>query len=127
MEEILNVKSLGSLNRQFVSILRSEQEGLPSEKADPKMWDELLPQSESTSIKSTSLVTLDEAFANQKLQRRSFPYLRTIQHAIRYPRVILPGLRLNYEILSSYFAEKEPRKSLFAAFLEDESDRTWFG
>ena len=43
MEKILNVKSLGNLNRQFVSLLRSEQEDSKiTVLGDPSQWETIL-------------------------------------------------------------------------------------
>ena len=56
MERVLNVKSLGNMNRQFVSLLRSEQDAFKPASGDPQVWDELLGSAE------LRLTTLDQAF-----------------------------------------------------------------
>jgi len=71
---VLNVASLGNLNRQFVSILRSEQDTDRPITGNPTTFATLLSE-------SATLATLDEAFAPQlsegasQTQRRAFPYL----------------------------------------------------
>lgn len=56
MEKILEIRSLGNMNRQFVSLLKSEQETrAPPMVGDPTMWAQLFSP-------SAQLTTLDEAF-----------------------------------------------------------------
>ncbi len=120
MEEVLNVKSLGNLNRQFVSILRSEQDGLsvPS-RPSPSHWADLLSTPTSPQVHvhgsrqlksqpesvSGSLITLEEAFGANNDQSMRFPYYITLLHILRNPRVILPGMKLAREILESWWEQ----------------------
>lgn len=106
MEKLLNVKSLGNLNRQFVSLLRSEQDALKPILGDPTVWESILGD-------DAKLIRLDEAFRkneeNLKCQeRRNFPYFATVQHVIKNPRTILPGMMLSFEILNSYLFGSPP-------------------
>jgi nucleoside-diphosphate-sugar epimerase len=101
MERVLNIKSLGNLNRQFVSLLRSEQDAKNPIIGDPTVWEGLLGP-------EARLITLDEAFAEnmasiEKRKVRSFPYWSTVRWAFQNPKVIPPGIDLGVEILLSYF------------------------
>lgn len=103
MERVLNVKSLGNLNRQFVSLLRSEQDAKNPIIGDPSVWQNLLGPN------AAPMVTVNEAFTEnvasiQKRKVRRFPYLSTLRWAFQNPRVIPPGIDLGWEILLSYFA-----------------------
>jgi len=101
MESILNVRSLGNLNRQFVSLLRSEQDDDQLKAAvpvigDARVWDALdaaLPP----------LTTLDESFPTPV--RRSFPLLKLVEYVVANPRVMPPGLLLGAEILTNAVAQ----------------------
>mmetsp|Transcript_13649 Transcript_13649/g.20451 ORF Transcript_13649/g.20451 Transcript_13649/m.20451 type:complete len:259 (-) Transcript_13649:170-946(-) len=55
MERVLNIKSLGNMNRQFVSLLRSEQDANQPIIGDPTVWTTLIGS-------GASLVTLKQAF-----------------------------------------------------------------
>jgi hypothetical protein len=53
MENLLNVKSLGNLNRQFVSLLRSEQDSPTGPVlGDPKIWESLFSYRPSQNIEN---------------------------------------------------------------------------
>mmetsp|Transcript_33094 Transcript_33094/g.55695 ORF Transcript_33094/g.55695 Transcript_33094/m.55695 type:complete len:438 (-) Transcript_33094:240-1553(-) len=98
MERVLNVKSLGNLNRQFVSLLRSEQDADRPIIGNPDVWASLLGD-------GSALTTMDEAFQKNNTacgDTRRFPYLATIQWALQNPRVIPPGIALGAEILHAY-------------------------
>jgi hypothetical protein len=91
MESILNVMSLGNLNRQFVSLLRSEQDDLKTEPfiGDPAVWDGLLGSDETV-----HLTKIDEAFVIPEPRRfpvLKFPFGTLAKLVVRNPRVILPG------------------------------------
>ena len=101
MEKVLNIKSLGNLNRQFVSLLRSEQDAKSPVIGDPRIWENLLGR-------DSRLMTVEEAFSFNELSLRSkmsrrFPYLSTARWVMRNPKVIVPGISLSLEILHSYF------------------------
>ena len=98
MEEILNIKSLGNLNRQFVSLLRSEQDSSSPIIGDPSVWEGLMGP-------ENRLTTLDEAFAglDRRNNKRSYPYMATLHHIWKYPRTILPGTRLAFAMLDTFF------------------------
>jgi hypothetical protein len=106
MEALLNITSLGNMNRQFLSLLRSEQESHAPVIGDPRTFSKLLGE-------NAKLTTLDEAFAkryeellSKGIPSRRFPYWFTIQLVIYNPKIILPGLKLAWEILMS-FAEQQ--------------------
>jgi hypothetical protein len=97
MEEILNIKSLGNLNRQFVSLLRSEQDSSSPIIGDSSVWEGLMgPENQ--------LTTLDRAFAglDKCNNKRSYPYAATLHHVWKYPKTIVPGARLSLEILDTF-------------------------
>lgn len=95
MEKILNLQSLGNLNRQFVSLLRSEQDGL----ASPVLGD---PTVFSSLIEDEPLLTLEEAMLPEKGNKRVFPYLKTLRWVIKQPKIIPLGLSLGFEIVESW-------------------------
>jgi len=110
MERLLNVKSLGNMNRQFVSLLRSEQDSSAPIIGNPEVWNSLLGPTHK-------LTTLDEAFvpqSSQELQakknrpRRRFPYVNVLKLVWHNPRLILPGIGLTLEILTNlpFFKKK---------------------
>jgi hypothetical protein len=92
LELILNVKSLGNLNRQFVSLLRSEHEGDAPIIGNPAVFNALIPDE--------PLLTLDEAMGKSPV-KRGFPYLKTLRWALNNPRVIPHGLKLGLEIVQN--------------------------
>lgn len=106
MEKVLNVKSLGNLNRQFVSLLRSEQGAADPIIGNPCVWGSMLGE-------GSKLLTLDEAFCSstdaiqaKMNKRRMFPYFNTLKWVLNNPRVIPPGIMLSFEILDSYFIKR---------------------
>jgi hypothetical protein len=100
MERVLNVKSLGNLNRQFVSLLRSEQDAANPVIGDPTVWEQVLGQ-------DAPLLRLDEAFRQNEAylshrRSRRFPYFNTMKFLLRNPRLFVPGLLLGAEISVSF-------------------------
>lgn len=106
MESLLNITSLGNMNRQFLSLLRSEQESHAPVIGDPRTFSKLLGE-------DSKLTTLDEAFAKryEQLQSRGipprkFPYWFTLRLVFFNPKILIPGIQLSLEILSSYMKER---------------------
>jgi len=104
MEKVLNIKSLGNLNRQFVSLLRSEQDAKSPIIGNPQVWCSILGD-------NAKLITVSEAFelnasSLQSKKARHFPYINTVRWIMRNPKVIIPGLSLSAEILHSYFINR---------------------
>lgn len=107
MERILNVKSLGNLNRQFVSLLRSEQDSVSPIIGNPSSFRKILGE-------DGKLLSVDEAFAENKktstrtgqeyFKHRKFPYSNTFKWIWNNPRVIPPGIALSFEIMDSYLS-----------------------
>lgn len=104
-EMLLNVKSLGNLNRQFVSLLRSEQYAEAPTIGNSKVWGDILGD-------GSRLQTLDEAFAPQcDIQSKSqssavpprFPISAILKFTYENPRVIYPGFFLLIEMMVSYY------------------------
>ena len=97
-ERVLNVASLGNLNRQFVSLLRSEQDAERPIVGNPEAFEKLLgPNVKLCALSSLSQVT----------HRRRFPYAATLGWAFQNYGVIWPGILLGTEILVSYlFGQK---------------------
>lgn len=95
MEKILNITSLGNLNRQFVSLLRSEQEATFQIVGTPDIWNSLLGDHPEVQMRR-----LDEAFPeSEKPKRRYFPLLTTIALVWNNPKLIPPGIALSFEII----------------------------
>lgn len=133
MEELLNIKSLGNLNRQFVSLLRSEQDSASPIIGNPLCWERLLgPEIKLTTLDSAFLgksnnqsselgQQVDEIAQAQRsslkeetttiIQSQSFPFMYCLSLIKSNPRLILPGLQLTREILSSYFSQIRNGKS----------------
>ena len=112
MERILNVASLGNYNRQFVSILRSEQDidldtpnpiSTITAPGNPIAFQQLLH-------KDATLCKIEDAFTSpsrtipgQTIQkRRNFPLRSTVKWVTRNPGVVRPGLALGMEILRNF-------------------------
>eukprot|EP00951_Prasinocladus_malaysianus_P030748 scaffold291307_cov31-Prasinocladus_malaysianus.AAC.1 len=90
MERILNVGSLGNLNRQFVSLLRSEQDGLRQPVVgNPAVFEKLLGP-EAGLVSLTSLTC--------EGRRRYFPIVPLMKWLAENPRAIPPGAALTMEI-----------------------------
>lgn len=118
MEEILNIRSLGNLNRQFVSLLRSEQDSLTLPLlGNGSTWRGLLlGDNASASARpedEAEVLTLDKAFdkAFDGGRRRVYPYLKTLMFVWQNPRCIKPGFMLSVEIIASWLGRKGPVKS----------------
>jgi hypothetical protein len=94
------------LNRQFVSLLRSEQDSAAPIIGDPSAWERL------TFDPSGKLLRLEDAFAGNLVSKqgvhsyrrsRTFPYLKLFRWLWTNPGVIIPGAHLSFEILRSFF------------------------
>jgi hypothetical protein len=105
MEKVLNIQSLGNLNRQFISLLRSEQETSHPIVGDPTVWESLVDQ---------RLMRLEEALAICRARdggrKRRFPYGSTALWVWRHPKVIVPGIELSFEIIGSFLSRKDSYK-----------------
>eukprot|EP01038_Epipyxis_sp_PR26KG_P005317 gene5317-7381_t len=116
MENILNVKSLGNLNRQFVSLLRSEQDSRAKIQANPQVWESILEDSKLLRIDEAFLSSINnglngDVITDERkplLKARRFPYGTTVKHVWNNTGVIRPGIWLSLEIIQSYlFGRKE--------------------
>lgn len=96
MERVLNVASLGNLNRQFVSLLRSEQE-TPRKPlvGEHSVFEGLLGP-------DARLLRLSEV--QPSAQPRTFPWARTIRWALKNYGVIEPSISLGVEMLAAHFS-----------------------
>ena len=109
MEEILNVRGIGNLNRQFVSLLRSEQETRRAIVGDHTSFERVLGE-------GARLATLDECFSLGRSRREPSLYRRATQlvqtlkkvsiYVYKNPKVVLPGFNLSLEIIYHYFFKK---------------------
>lgn len=102
MERVLNIQSLGNLNRQFVSLLRSEQDASHPIVGDPTAWEQII---------DTKMMRLEDAFPGMNSSNchpRRFPYLSTALWVWRNPKVIMPGISLSLEIIQSFLTNKQP-------------------
>lgn len=99
-ERVLNVASLGNLNRQFVSLLRSEQDAAKPIVGDPAVFEKLLGS-------DARLVRLDDLSVRQGARRRHFPYFNMAQWALAHRGVIAPGAALGLEVLGALLWGKQ--------------------
>ncbi|CAM9160333.1 unnamed protein product, partial [Ectocarpus fasciculatus] len=79
MERMLNVQSLGNMNRQFVSLLRSEQDANFPAIGESAVWEKLLGP-------DAKLITLDNAFDPAKggqVPSRNFPLWQMVKWTYR--------------------------------------------
>ena len=114
MERILNVASLGNYNRQFVSILRSEQ--------DLELHDSIATTVTGNPIafqklfhEDAELCKVEDAFSRNKGGRRIFPIVSTAKWVWNNPGVIRPGIALGFEISRNWLLPFYQRP-----FLEEE-------
>lgn len=136
MEELLNVKSLGNLSRQFVSLLRSEQDGNKITLGDPSAWGSILCGRGAVVSSSTTagrdgsetdgvalpLKRLDQAFEGT-VTRRGFPFLNYFRHLFNYPRAIWPSLILSIELLVAAWRQGALRKALLSVISPNKKNR----
>lgn len=102
MERLLNVRSLGNLNRQFVSLLRSEQDSqYPPIIGDHKGWERILGEEAKLQRIDDALFQLNDKQLRTNSFRR-FPYSSVLNIIYQYPKVIWPGMLLSMEIVDSY-------------------------
>lgn len=100
MERVLKVQTIGNINLQFISLLRSEQDGLvDSVVGDCTVWQELLGGEHK-------LMKLDEAFQFQENAafKRRFPYISIIKWLLKKPKVFVPCISLGFEIVLAFMA-----------------------
>ncbi len=102
MEKLLNVRSLGNLNRQFVSLLRSEQDSKFPIIGDPTSWESILGEEGKLQKIDDALFQLNEKQLRTNSFRR-FPYSSVLNTIYKYPKIIYPGIQLTMEIIDSYF------------------------
>ena len=106
-EMVLNIASLGNLNRQFVSLLRSEQDSERPIVGNPTVFEKLLgPDARLTRLE-------DDTEGHPA--KRSFPIFKTALWVAKNPGVIIPGMHLVLETVGTYYIGK--------AFAQDESWR----
>ena len=103
-EMVLNVASLGNLNRQFVSLLRSEQDAERPIVGNPDTFETLLG-SEATLFRMKDAL-VDSDGKDIKIKRRAFPILSTLQWVADNPWVIIPGTNLVLETIGTYLIGK---------------------
>lgn len=104
MERILNVASLGNYNRQFVSILRSEQD-IDVDAPPPVMAGNCIAFQQLFHPDAT-MVKIKEAFKGPEKgvyrKKRIFPVLSTAKWVYHNPGVIRPGIALGLEISRNF-------------------------
>jgi len=104
-EMVLNVASLGNLNRQFVSLLRSEQDASRPIVGNPDTFETLLGP-KARLFKMQDAMDGRTESANGKIKRRSFPILVTAGWVYSNLGVILPGINLVLETIGTYIFGK---------------------
>ena len=120
-ETVLNVASLGNLNRQFVSLLRSEQDAERPIVGNPETFETLLGPDARLFRMRDALYEDDEGATPQtsrrgkKIRKRAFPLGPALEWVWTNYRVIVPGTKLALETIGTYLFGKR-----FA------SDRNWW-
>lgn len=98
---------IGNLNRQFVSLLRSEQETARPIVGDPSTFENILGPEECY-----RLTRFEDAFpahsaAQPATKEVALTRMNILKKIVKYvvsnPRVILPGLQVSVEILQNYY------------------------
>lgn len=109
-ERIMNIASFGNINRQFISLLRSEQGCNQPVLGDHTCFEQLLgPEAELMTIDEGLLTHNDvEMVGNRritKLNPRRFPYSAAAKWVMNHPGVIRPGIRLLCEMAYNGMAD----------------------
>jgi len=111
-EMVLNVASLGNLNRQFVSLLRSEQDAERPIVGNPDTFSTLLGPKASLFRIQDALVMLEGGGGAGtggivRIKKRSFPIFTTVKWVANHPGVIIPGTNLVLEIVGTFLLGKQ--------------------
>ena len=105
-ETVLNEASLGNLNRQFVSLLRSEQDAERPIVGVPDTFQALLGP-EATLFRMHDGLAATDKFGNPiSIKRRSFPVVATVKWVWQNYKVIIPGTNLVLETVGTYLFGK---------------------
>ena len=106
-ETVLNEASLGNLNRQFVSLLRSEQDAERPIVGVPDTFQALLGP-EATLFRMHDGLAATDKFGNpiSASKRRSFPVVATVKWVWQNYKVIIPGTNLVLETVGTYLFGK---------------------
>ena len=114
-ETVLNVASLGNLNRQFVSLLRSEQDAERPIVGNPETFEKLLGPDAALFRMNDALYEDDEDARRasrparrdpKRIERRAFPKLAALTWVWQNYRVIVPGTNLALETIGTYLFGK---------------------
>jgi hypothetical protein len=103
MEKLLNVRSLGNLNRQFVSLLRSEQDSQKPIIGNPNVWEKLLGSDAQLQRIETALLMPNENNLQNK-KKRTFPFGSVARLVIQNPKLMYPGFLLSVEIIDAFLS-----------------------
>jgi len=105
-ETVLNEASLGNLNRQFVSLLRSEQDAERPIVGVPDTFQTLLG-ADATLFRMHDGLAATDAFGNpETMKRRAFPVVATVKWVWQNYKVIVPGTNLVLETVGTYLFGK---------------------
>lgn len=115
-ETVLNVASLGNLNRQFVSLLRSEQDAERPIVGNPETFETLLGPNARLFRMRDALYEDDDASegksgeptraSRRSIKKRAFPVLPALEWVWTNYRVIIPGTNLVLETIGTYLFGK---------------------
>ena len=111
-ETVLNVASLGNLNRQFVSLLRSEQDAERPIVGNPETFETLLGPDARLFRMRDALYEDDEGATPQtsrrgkEIRKRAFPLGAALEWVWTNYRVIVPGTNLALETIGTYLFGK---------------------
>ena len=108
-EMVLNVASLGNLNRQFVSLLRSEQDAERPIVGNPETFETLLGQDAKLFKMQDAIEMIEGGGEGEviRIKKRSFPIWGTAKWVASNPKVILPGTNLVLETIGTYLIGKK--------------------
>ena len=105
-EQVLNAASLGNLNRQFVSLLRSEQDAERPIVGNPETFETLLGENATLFRMKDALNERDDEGNRVRIERRSFPVAGAARWVWHNKGVVIPGVNLALETVGTYLFGK---------------------
>ena len=105
-EQVLNAASLGNLNRQFVSLLRSEQDAERPIVGNPETFETLLGENATLFRMKDALNERDDEGNRVRIERRSFPVAGAARWVWHNKGVVIPGINLALETVGTYLFGK---------------------
>lgn len=117
LERIMNIASLGNLNRQFISLLRSEQATDQPILGNSEVFESLLGQDARLLTIDQGLLTNNKRIevgdkVHYSMDPRQFPYGTVAKWIAKNPGVILPSMGLAGEMGQALMKDKLFPKSI---------------